>query len=361
MNIGIDGNEANIKTRVGSGQYSFHILTQLNKLNKLHHFTVYLKSKPLSDMPKRNKLWHYKVIGPKLLWTKFALPLYLAISKNNLDLFYSPTHYSPTPSPIPTIPTIHDIGYLQKPDEFNKKDFYQLKNWTYLSIKQAKHIVAVSEFTKNEIIKEYKISPQKISVIPNGITKFKKHTKTESAKIMHKFKITKPYFLSVGTLKPNKNYPFLIKAFSVFLSRQRANALSSQLVISGKKGWLFDEILKTVVDLKLQDSVIFTNYVTEKERNILFQNATATVLPSQYEGFGIPAIESQSFDTPVIVSDIPSYREILGNSGIYIDPNDEKSLIKALSNIKNNHSQNYKRYLWTQSATKLLHLFDNLK
>lgn len=353
MNIGIDGNEANVKNRVGSGQYSFHILTQLNKLNKTHHFTVYLKNKPLPDMPKKNKLWHYKIIGPKLLWTKFALPLSLAIGKKNLDLFYSPTHYSPTPSPIPTIPTIHDIGYLKTPAEFNKKDFYQLKNWTEQSIKQAKHIISVSEFTKNEIIKEYKIKPEKISVIPNGITKFKKHTKTESQKVLTKFKITQPYFLSVGTLKPNKNYPFLIKAFS--------KISGYQLVISGKKGWLFDEIFKTVTDLNLQDKVIFTDFVTERDKNILYQNATATVLPSLYEGFGIPAIESQSFDTPVIVSDIPSYREIMGNSATYIDPTNEKSLIKALSNIKNNHSQNYRRYLWTHSAKKLLHLFDSLK
>lgn len=353
MNIGIDGNEANNKIRVGSGQYSFHILSELNKLNTKHHITIYLKSKPLSDMPKKNKLWHYKVIGPKLLWTKFALPLNLAISKNDLDLFYSPTHYSPTPSPIPTIPTIHDIGYLKKPDEFNKKDFYQLKNWTYQSIKQAKHIVTVSEFTKNEIIKEYKIKPEKISVIPNGITKFKKHTNLESKKVLNKFNINKPYFLSVGTLKPNKNYPFLIKAF--------AKTTGYQLVISGKKGWLFDDILKTVNDLNLQDSVIFTDYVTEKERNILFQNATATVLPSLYEGFGIPAIESQSFDTPVIVSDIPAYREIMVDSAVYIDPTNEKQLTKAMQNIKNNHSQNYKKYLWSHSAKKLINLFNNLK
>lgn len=353
MNIGIDGNEANIKNRVGSGQYSFYILKELQKHNKKHCITIFLKDKPLSDLPKSNKLWQYKIIGPKPLWTKFALPLNLAVSKDNFDLFYSPTHYSPTPCPIPTIPTIHDIGYLETPSEFTKKDFYQLKNWTEQSIKQAKHIIAVSEFTKQEIIKKYKIKSEKITVIPNGITKFKKHTKIECQKILNKFKINIPYFLSVGTLKPNKNYPFLIKAFS------KLNGY--QLVISGKKGWLFDEIFKTVTDLNLQDKVIFTDYVTEKERNILFQNATATVLPSLYEGFGIPAIESQSFDTPVIVSDIPSYREIMADSAIYIDPTNEKSLIKALSNIKNNHSQNYKRYLWTQSAKKLLHLFDHLK
>lgn len=350
MNIGIDGNEANIKNRVGSGQYSFHILKELQKHNKKHHITVFLKDKPHSDMPKKNKLWHYKVIGPKLLWTKFALPLNLAISKKNFDIFYSPTHYSPTPCPIPTIPTIHDIGYLKTKNEFSKKDYYQLKNWTQQSINQAKHIITVSEFTKNEIIKEYKIKPDKITVIPNGITKYKKHTTTECQKVLKKYKITKPYFLSVGTLKPNKNYPFLIRSF--------AKLTDYQLVISGKKGWQYDEIIDTVNDLKLQNSVIFTDYVSDRDKNILYQSATATVLPSLYEGFGIPAIESQSFGTPVIVSDIPAYREIMADSAIYIDPTNEKSLIKALKNIKNNKSNNYQRYLWHSSAKKLLHLFD---
>lgn len=352
MNIGIDGNEANIKSRVGTGQYSFHILQELHKQNKNHHFTIYLKNPPLSDMPKTTKLWHYKIIGPKFLWTKFALPLNLALDKNNLNLFYSPTHYSPTPSTVPTVPTVHDIGYLKTPTEFNKKDFYQLKNWTKQSINQATHIISVSEFTKNEIIKEYKIKPEKISVIPNGITKFKKHTPIECQRVLNKFKITKPFFLSVGTLKPNKNYPFLIKAFS--------KLSGYQLVISGKKGWLFDDILKVITDLKLEDSVIFTNYITEKEKNILFQKAFATVLPSLYEGFGIPAIESQSFGTPVIVSDIPAYREIMVDSATYIDPYDQKTLIAAMQNIKTIKSNNYQRYLWSNSAKKLLTLFDQL-
>lgn len=352
MNIGIDGNEANIKDRVGSGQYSYHILKELQKINKTHHITIYLKNQPLSDMPRPNKLWRYKVIGPKLLWTKFALPLHLAISRKKLDLFYSPTHYSPVPSPISTIPTIHDIGYLKTPDEFNKKDYYQLKNWTAASIKQAKQIITVSEFTKKEVIKEYHIKADKISVIPNGITKYKKHTKATCLKVLNKFKITAPYFLSIGTLKPNKNYPFLIKAFS--------KVPGYQLVISGKKGWLFEEIFKTVSELKIQDRVIFTDFVTEKEKNILLQSATATILPSLYEGFGIPAIESQSFGTPVIVSDIPSYREIMANSAIYINPRDEKSLVKAMQNIKIIRSNNYRRYLWSNSAKKLLSLFDSM-
>jgi len=352
MNIGIDGNEANIKNRVGSGQYSFRILKELQKHNIKHNFTIYLKSKPRSDMPKPNKNWQYKIIGPKPLWTKLALPLNLTFAPNKIGLFYSPTHYSPSPCHIPTVPTIHDIGYLKKPDEFNKKDYYQLKNWTLQSIKQAKHIIAVSEFTKKEIIKEYKIKENNITVIPNGITKFKKHSKTECQKLLLKFKITSPYFLSVGTLKPNKNYSFLIKAF--------AKVPGYQLVISGKKGWLFDEIFKTVTDLKITDKVIFTDYTTEKEKNILYQCATATVLPSIYEGFGIPAIESQSFGTPVIVSDIPAYREIMGTSATFIDPLNQNSLIKALSNIKNNHSPNFKRYLWHNSAKKLLQLFDRL-
>lgn len=351
MNIGIDGNEANIKLRVGSGQYSFHILKELQKHNKKHFFTIFLKNKPLSDMPKTNQRWQYKIIGPKPLWTKFALPLNLAISKNNFDLFYTPTHYSPSPCPIPTIPTIHDIGYLKNPTEFNAKDFYQLKNWTVKSITQAKHIIAVSEFTKNQIIKEYKIDPKKITVIPNGITKYKKNLKTECQKVLNKFKINKPYFLSVGTLKPNKNYPFLIKSFS--------KLSGFQLVISGKKGWQYDEIYQTVTNLKLQDSVIFTDYVKDKEKNILYQCATAIVLPSLYEGFGIPAIESQSFGTPVILSDIPVFREIMGNSATYIDPTNIQSLVKAFKNIKNNHSNNYKRYLWHSSSKKLLHLFDH--
>jgi glycosyltransferase involved in cell wall biosynthesis len=366
MDIGIDGNEANIKNRVGVGWYAFHLLVELNRQNKNDNYYIYLKNNPLSDLPPENENWHYIVFGPKPLWTKIALPIHLYFSRRKLNLFYTPSHYSPLLCPFPTIPTIHDIGYLKYKDQFTKKDLYQLVNWTQESIKRAKHIVAVSQFTKNELINTYQVPKDKISVIYNGVGTPAKVTPKDSQNMFKKFNITSPYFLAVGTLKPNKNYPFLIRSFATFLKSKSPKANSYQLVIAGKKGWLFEEIDTIIKKLNLTTKVIFTDYISESEKWTLYQNAISLVIPSTYEGFGIPAIESQKMGTPVIASNIPSLREVLNSSALFIDPEKSSTLVSAFENlIDNKFRQNLiqksrsqaDKFTWENSAKSLSQLF----
>jgi glycosyltransferase involved in cell wall biosynthesis len=366
-NIGIDGNEANITTRVGVGQYAYNIICKLYRIDTQNNYYIYLKNSPLADMPPARTNWHYRVFGPGKLWTKFALPLHLYIDRIKLDLFYSPSHYSPHFSPFPTIPTIHDLGYLKSLKQFNKKDIYQLVNWTNRSIQHAKHIIAVSQFTKNDIAKTYLIDPQNISVVYNGVDQPPSISESDYKNVLSKFKIIKPYFLALGTLKPNKNYPFLIKSFAYFLRHRDNKALSCQLVIAGKKGWLFDQIFETVKNEKLEDQVIFTDYITETEKWTLLKLAVSLVIPSTYEGFGIPAIESQISGTPVIASDIPSIHEVLDNSALYINPTKENSLIVAFSKIQDPKLrpqlirlglEQSKKFSWENSAKALIEVLN---
>lgn len=168
MIIGIDGNEANISNRVGVGQFAFQVLKHLHSIDNTNQYIIYLKDKPLSDLPPEKSNWQYCFFGPKKLWTKIALPFHLLFQKNKLDVFFSPSHYSPMFCPCPTVPTIHDLGYLKFPAQFTQKDLFQLTNWTKSSIFKASHIATVSEFTKNEIHHIYHIPKSKISVCYNG-------------------------------------------------------------------------------------------------------------------------------------------------------------------------------------------------
>jgi len=366
MIIGIDGNEANLTTRVGVGQFAYNLLTNLYLSDTSNQYYIYLKDQPLSDMPKNRDNWHYCVFGPKKLWTKIALPFHLYTDNIKLDLFFSPSHYSPHFSPFPTIPTIHDLGYLSTGDQFTKKDLYQLTEWTKHSLKKATHIIAVSQFTKNEINRIYGINLNKISVVSNGVGEIPKISTKNSAAVMTKFNITKPYFLYLGTLKPSKNLPFLISTFAKYL---RHTHTDQYLVIAGKKGWLFDEIFNTVKKENIESSVVFTDYITESEKWVLYQKAIATVLPSLYEGFGMPAIESQKAGTPVIASFIPAFREVLDGYAIYINPTNPNGLVNAFMEIQNPQIRkilaNYgldrsKKYTWTSSALSLLAVFNKL-
>lgn len=374
MLIGIDGNEANIANKVGVGQYAFKLLWYLYRLDPKNDYLIYLKDQPSPDLPPSRANWRYRVFGPAKLWTRFALPLRLLFQKQKLNLFFSPSHYSPIFSRFPTVPTVHDIGYLQFKDQFNRKDLHQLIHWTQQSLRQAKHIVTVSQFSKDEIIKTYHLDPAKITIAYNGVDNPPKIDSNTQQKILSSYHLTsKNYYLYLGTLKPNKNIPFLIKSFSLLLKKTKALKLQSskapKLVIAGKKGWLFDAIFTTVKKEGIIDRVIFTDFVTEDQKWTLYRHAIASVLPSTYEGFGIPAIESMKVGTPVIVSDIPPFKEVVQNCGLFINPSDKNDLCQkmidvAKPDINKKFSQLGKsqadKFTWQNTASSVLKVFKTL-
>lgn len=170
MVIGIDGNEANVEKRVGIGEYAYELLRQFEKLETRNSkFEIYLKSPPLSHMPKEREGWRYIVFGPTFLWTQFALPLKLFTTRNRPDIFFSPTHYGPRFSPVPTAISIMDLSFIHYPDMFRQKDLRQLRSWTAYSARQARLIFTISEFSKNDIIREYKIASDRVVVTHLGI------------------------------------------------------------------------------------------------------------------------------------------------------------------------------------------------
>jgi len=356
MIIGIDGNEANITNRVGTGQYAFQILKHLHRLDKKNQYIVYLKKPPLPDLPPSNQNWHYHVFGPKKLWTRLALPLHLYTTKPQPHILYTPGHYTPPFCPCPLIPTIHDLGYLKYPDQFTKKDYHQLKSWTAQSIKKAGHIFTVSNFSKKEIQKTYHTPADRITVAPNGVG--------DPPKNLPPSTIRSPYFLYLGTLKPNKNIPFLIKSFSQFVKTHP----NYKLVIVGKKGWLFDQIFTQVKLLKLEKQIIFTGFVTNSQKWSFYKNATALIIPSLYEGFGRPAIEAMKVNCPVITSHIPPLKEVVGKAGLFVDPQNQKTLVSAMNQILEptirkkliqlGHTQ-AEKYTWENTVRIIIKIFES--
>lgn len=333
MLIGIDGNEANVKKRVGANVYSFNILRQLaTKKNPNLKFRIYLKNSPLDDLPKQSLSWQYKIIGSWPLWTQWRLPLELFLEKDKPDVFFTPGHYAPRVSPIPTIISIMDLAFLRFPNDFKKTDLRQLTAWTKYSVKNAAHIFAISQATKKDIAKFYGIDAKKISVTCPGVEKFRttgKKNKKVFQNLKNKYHIFGNYFISIGTLQPRKNIIRLIKAFE----KQKLPD-NFQLLIVGKKGWLYKEIFQTVRKLNLEKQIIFTGFVSDGELEILLKKAFALVLPSLYEGFGIPVVEAMASGVPVVVSNISSLPEVAGKAGIYINnPQSIASISQALAKV----------------------------
>lgn len=312
MLIGIDANEANLTAqRVGVNQYAFELLWALSRLKTKHQFVIYLKNPPRKDLPDLN----YRVISFPKLWTQTRLPWDLYVHKTRPDVFFSMTHYAPRWSPIPTVVAIMDLGFLQTPEQFTPKDFNQLKSWTGYSVRNAAKIIAISQDTKQDIIKNYHKNPTDIVVTPLGY----------NAKIFKKSHVPKkPYILFLSSLKPSKNVEGLIKAFDLLKIE------NLKLKIVGKKAWLYEQIFALVKQLGLEDRIKFTGFVDEATKVTLMQEASAFVLPSFYEGFGIPVLEAMACGTPVVISNRTSLPEVAGNAGIYVDPHSPASIAEGI-------------------------------
>lgn len=365
MIIGIDGNEANVRERVGVSLYTFNLLREFYKsAGEQAHFIIYLRKAPLSDLPQGNEYFKYVIVHGSIAWSQVFFPAYLATHKKP-DVLFCPAHYIPRFSSVKTVVTIHDIAYFYYPEEFLKKDLYKLKNWTSYALNRAQKVISVSENTRKDIIKFYETPKEKIVVIHNG---FNQANSTEALK---EFKAPPfPYLLYVGTLQPRKNVSKLIEAFSIL----KKEHVDLKLYIVGKKGWLYDEIFARVTKLNIQNDVLFTSYISDDEKNALYKHAQAYVLPSLYEGFGNPPLEAMGAGCPVIVSNNSSLPEVCGDACVYFDPNDTMDMVNKIDEVLSNKElraslktkglQRVKEFSWKKCAEETLNVLkevDNLR
>ncbi|MDP3941289.1 MAG: glycosyltransferase family 1 protein [bacterium] len=372
MIIGIDGNEANVRKRVGIGEYAFELLKQFSQQKpetKNQKFTIYLKDKPLEDLPHAQEDWRYRIFGPKKLWTQIRLPLDLYLHKPRPDIFFSPSHYAPRFSPIPTAISIMDLSYHFFPGLFLTKDLYQLTRWTRYSAKRADLIFTISKASKKDIIDIYGIPEEKIVVTYPGIKSFASLAPQVYPihMLQNEFGIKSPYFLFVGTLQPRKNIVRLIEAFAKVKQRVK-DPLT--LVVVGRKGWKYEDIFQAPEKNGVKNEVIFLESVSDDQLPQVYKNAIAFVLPSLYEGFGLPVLEAMKNECPVIISKVSSLPEAGGDAALYVDPENVDDIAKKMAEVLESNrvrealiakgKKQIEKFSWEKSARMTLEALEGI-
>jgi glycosyltransferase involved in cell wall biosynthesis len=372
MKIGINGYEAvvsrfgfNEKTglpnRVGSSEVCYQTLLNLAQIDKKNDYTIFLPVDPVSDLPKERENWKYNVFSSRN-WTLFGLSKQLAASK--LNVFFSPTHYLPLRISVPSVISILDVSYLYFPNLFKRKDLYQLKFWGKYSIKKADKIITISESSKSDIIKAYRVKEDKISVVYPGIKQMVGISFMDKKELKNKFGIDKEFILFVGTLQPRKNVERLIEAFSKIKQKDL------RLVIIGKKGWQFEKILQAPQKFGVLERVSFLQNIEDNDLPSFYKNALFFILPSLYEGFGLPVLEAMQYDCPVITSNVSSLPEVGGVAALYINPenvDDIKEKMEKLAQddklreelIKKGKEQ-VKKFSWEKTASETLKVLEEV-
>ncbi len=381
MKIGIDGNEANVERKVGISEYAFELLLQFSNSKfktpsntagrQNSKFLIYLKDKPRNELPKPDNNWEYRVLKPGKLWTQCRLPLDLYLHQPRPSVFFSPTHYSPRFSPVPTVISVMDLSYLYFPEMFNITDLYKLRNWTAYSVKRAKRVLTISSSTKFDIIREYKIPEEKVIAIYPGVKinmNFSPHVKDMNF-LKYKYEISDNFILFVGTLQPRKNIVRLIEAFAKVLESNNTPE-DIQLVIVGKKGWLYEEILKKPKELGIEDRAKFLDFVSDEELALFYKHAICFVLPSLYEGFGLPVLEAMKYNCPVITSNVSSLPEAGGDAALYVDPKDVNDIAEKILDIvthpelrkklKEKSKIQVEKFSWEKTARETLRVLEEV-
>lgn len=348
MVIGIDGNEANIESRVGVNQYAYELLRSIYKLQEVDNnnirVIVYLKNDPLPDLPKQNKNFSYKVLKGGKVWILTRLMPHLFLTKEKPDVFFSPSHYLPPFLPMPMVCAIMDLGYLKFSGQFKKTTFWQLKYWTAISIRASKHIIAISNRTKEDIVRHYPFASKKITVTHLAYDKKRFNTKVsfkDVRRVAKKYSIIYDYVLFLSTLKPSKNVEGLLEAWK-HVSTHFGN---TKLVIAGKKGWLYESIFAKVKKLGLSKDVVFTGFVDEEDKPALIKGAKAFVLPSFWEGFGLDPLYAMALGVPAVVSKEGSLPEVVGDAGVLIDPYKPESIAQGLEKVLSMDKNEYNRII----------------
>lgn len=360
----------------GLGRYTQEVVDNVIKLDQENEYVVFLRQENFTDFNSTNP--KVKKVLANVRWYSLAeqilMPYY--IWRERLDLVHFPHFNVPLFCPVKFTVTIHDLILIKFPTRrattLNPL-FYKIKNFSYkiviaAAIRRAKKVLAVSQYTKNEIIKHFKVKPEKIIVTYEGVADLTGEGTgaANPENFLKKYNITKPYLLYVGNAYPHKNLEGLIKVFAEI----NKNFPALKLVLVGKEDYFYRRLTRIANSLASASDIIFPGYVPDADLKILYANGLAYVFPSFYEGFGLPPLEAMAHGLPVVSSNKTSLLEILGDAAVYFNPEDRSEMKAKIEKVINdeNLSQNLisrgyeqiKKYNWIACAKKTLEVYKNL-
>ncbi len=381
--------------RTGDEVYTLNLVQNLAKIDSENFYFLLTNTEDETKLRKiRERIFENNGIVPenfkivsitpasKFLWTFFLLPFWIA--KNNIDILHV-QYITPLflTKKTKLITTIHDVSFDAHPEFIKKSDLFFLKTLIPLSFKRVNKVIAVSDFTKNEILKYHKISSEKIHTIHNGGAAegfFKEYSEEQKNEISKKYALTNPFIFHIGTLQPRKNIPFLLKAYQLFqkeYAEKNPEISNVHLCLTGNlEQHNFDEKIVTTLSQieretpEIFEKIKFLGFVDEEDLPIVLQMSEVAVSVSSYEGFGLPAIEAMASGVPLVSNDKSCLGEIVGGAAEFYDQNNQKDLAKRIfevimdkdlrGRVIQQGKQRASYFNWKKCAQETLDLYNSL-
>lgn len=360
----------------GLGRYTKEVVDRILALDKTNEYVIFLGEKNFKEFKTDNS--RVKKVLASVRWYTLAeqIVMPVLIKKEKINLIHFPHFNVPWFCPTKFVVTIHDLILTKFPTPRAttlNPWLYKIKHKGYQliirrAIRQAQQVITVSQFTKNDIIRKFKVDPGKIIITYEGVAdKLLLAPPSDDKNVIFKYNIKKPFLLYVGNAYPHKNLIGLIKVFAKIKEKNR----DLQLVLVGRDDYFYQQTKKFAVRFKkINKDIIFPGFVPDKDLASFYQQALAYVFPSFYEGFGLPPLEAMAQGCPVVSSNQASLPEILGEAALYFNPYDQRQMREKIERIiidpglhqkliKKGYQQ-VKKYSWDRCARETLRVYENV-
>jgi glycosyltransferase involved in cell wall biosynthesis len=322
--IGVDASRVTRRQRTGTENYSLHVLRHLLTQDEHNHYRLYL-SQPLDDglLPSTPRV-SCRLIRLPRLWTQVGLSREMLAAPP--DVLFVPSHVLPLICPTRSVVVIYDVGHRFFPRA------HTIAEWLYVEwairrhVRLATRLLTISEASKRDIVRLYGADPTRIAVAyPAVDDAFRPATDQEIERVRAKYGLGERYVLHLGTVKPRKNLPRLVRGFA-----QAGLPPDTQLVLGGMTTFGGGAVDRAIEETGIQGRVRRLAYVPQADLAAVYGAAAAVAIVSLYEGFGMPALEALACGAPLVAGNRGSLPEIVGEAGLIVDPLDVSAIAAGL-------------------------------
>jgi glycosyltransferase involved in cell wall biosynthesis len=292
-----------------------------------------------------------------LWWSQFVYRRWAR--RDAADLFWSPRHHLPLllPAGLPRVVTVHDMVWRQFPQTMPRRRLWLERALMGPSLRSADRIICVSRFTASELFRYYPSAMGRCRVIHCGV---ERHAVVSRPSI----ELPERFMLFVGTPEPRKNLPRLLRA----LSGLKEDPVVPPLLVVGSGGWGQEDLPGLVASLGLEDRVLLAGYLGDAELEWVYSKASALLMPSLYEGFGLPALEAMGHGVPVVAASTAALPEVVGGAGLMVNPFSEADIAEAVRRLMHDAAlradlskrslERARAFSWRRAAEETLAVFE---
>lgn len=362
MHSGADYRAAGVST------YARELLSHLAQAEPAHEYLAFHGSDSRSVPGVQSVVSPLPTVRApiRIAWEQLGFP-WQALAAG-IDVVHGMVNVVPLLARQPSVVTVHDLAFLRHPERFPRAKTVYLRSAVHASVRRSRHIIAVSESTRRDVVELLAVPEECVTVIYPGVAStFRPLIHEDVESFRQSVFGGRPYILHVGTLEPRKNVDILVRAFA----RVRASSgLPHVLALVGARGWMYKSLFELVSQLGLEDQVHFVEYVPAHDLPFWYNGADLFAYPSAYEGFGLPVVEAMACGVPVVTSASSSLSELAGDACLTVEPGSPESLQVAMTRILESPDLQSRlreagrmragRFSWERTARATIDIYERL-